>query len=342
MNPPIFALPPEVQTTIIGYIPRLTDLKSLCLTCKQLRDVAMPALYETVLLPHDAWEKKSMFFRYDHPGHQLVRQVAVCDVPSDNEAAAAEANATLRAILQLIPHNRPKRVVTSATLVLEPETLLALCTRQQRLESILAGSFRPSSLPMGLDVGQYFRFLNRLQVPQQIRQASDLDTSARVLQSRPGLKVLGIPRCEVAEADDPALERLKNDELGRTQFTMDKFFGEESHISTPLLPQLQVLSMLDIDMAVAESRLLRHVDMTRLRALDMVDCANNGQFLDTLRSLYARSPSVSLLDFSFGVCWEECDTKRLQAFLGCFAGLESLDLKLGYVTGQYHTLSRSP
>lgn len=46
------SLPPELLTTIVDYIPRPTDLKSLCLTSKALQDVATPPLYKAAVFDH--------------------------------------------------------------------------------------------------------------------------------------------------------------------------------------------------------------------------------------------------------------------------------------------------
>ncbi|GAB7327215.1 hypothetical protein MBLNU13_g11116t1 [Cladosporium sp. NU13] len=44
-EPPIFALPVELQKTVVKYLTSYRDMKSVCLVCKQLNAIATPYLY---------------------------------------------------------------------------------------------------------------------------------------------------------------------------------------------------------------------------------------------------------------------------------------------------------
>lgn len=46
----ILKLPPELLCCIVDFIPRPSDLKSLCLTGKHFHNAATPALYREVVL----------------------------------------------------------------------------------------------------------------------------------------------------------------------------------------------------------------------------------------------------------------------------------------------------
>ena len=49
-RPIMLSLPLDVKVLILGNIPSKADLKALCLTSKELQDVAIPFLYHTICL----------------------------------------------------------------------------------------------------------------------------------------------------------------------------------------------------------------------------------------------------------------------------------------------------
>lgn len=315
---------------------------SLCLTCKQIRAVATPALYQLLLINYDAWEHRSGYFSYYNPGHQHVRRIRLCGLPSSADASVnTKTNATLRAILYLLPPNRLREITATKLTVLEPETLLMMTVGQQRLEDIFAGPLRSADLPRALDVGGYFKFLNHLDTPAQITYGTDLDVHGQLLRTCPGLKVVTITRCSVLETKDPALELLKDDAQKLTQFTMDKLFGGAC-VSLP--SQLQVLSLVEIDMSIAASILSRSMDMSRLRTLELDDCPSTGILLDALAKLSKQSASGSegqllLKALSVSTWSEVCECTSLEAFLASFSGLEWLEIRLDLYDGDFHPKS---
>ena len=135
----LVALPPELQAIIFSFVPLPSDLKSICLSCKQLRDTATPFLYNTVILEYDAWDKEHIFFTFGNPGHAHVKKLLILDqFPEEpEEYGDAYMNSAIRAVLQVIPRDTLKVLQTLIDHEIEDETLPA--SARTRRESSTSG-----------------------------------------------------------------------------------------------------------------------------------------------------------------------------------------------------------
>jgi len=110
----------EVQLLILGYIDTRRDLRSLCLTSQQLRNLSLPLLYHTVYL-HTGGELLLIFFKCIVAGANLhirhIRSLSFEDDlrydcglgPEETEALEREADARdvqMRLIISMLPDNR--------------------------------------------------------------------------------------------------------------------------------------------------------------------------------------------------------------------------------------------
>lgn len=92
-------------------ITRPTDLKSLCLTSREIRDIAVRELYRNVFLDVEGTKavRVSGFLSRDNPGTQHVRDVTVYFPLASNahERAAqlGKAHFIVRMLLDSLPSN---------------------------------------------------------------------------------------------------------------------------------------------------------------------------------------------------------------------------------------------
>lgn len=103
-HPSLHGLPAELQLAIAELIHRPSDLKNLCLTCKSLRDAAVPKLYRKVDFNLDqcTFAKLNGYFMPTNPGPTYVRSLNFDpDTPKDSK----DAIKVMRLALQLVPRN---------------------------------------------------------------------------------------------------------------------------------------------------------------------------------------------------------------------------------------------
>ena len=86
----LIALPPELHLTITENISRPSDLKSLCLSCKPLRNAALPQLYRTVTINLDQCRLPTLngFFVANNAGRAHTRCIIFKEASLDDAAMA--------------------------------------------------------------------------------------------------------------------------------------------------------------------------------------------------------------------------------------------------------------
>ena len=103
-------LPTELLVSIIDYIIRPTDLKSLCCSCKSLAEYATKQLYFAVAIDVDkaSIPDGSGFLISGNRGHQYVRVLSIdADRSKPDDGAKSEKPAEfLRAALQVLPKDQ--------------------------------------------------------------------------------------------------------------------------------------------------------------------------------------------------------------------------------------------
>lgn len=76
-TPPLLALPLELRKSIVEYISKSSDKCSICLVCKELRELVMPYLYRHMAISNDRMSDLSAtehaIFEPTHPGLRHLR-----------------------------------------------------------------------------------------------------------------------------------------------------------------------------------------------------------------------------------------------------------------------------
>lgn len=102
----LLQLPPELQLAVIDCIPKHSDLSSLCLTCKAMRNLTMPRLYNTITIGLLNCKYPPLDFIYmpAHSGRKHVRGLFFEPFTGalENEADALKV---LKLTLEILPCN---------------------------------------------------------------------------------------------------------------------------------------------------------------------------------------------------------------------------------------------
>ena len=228
-TPASITLPPELQPAITSYIPRPSDLKSLCLTCKQLRDVATPLLYHTVILDHDARKQGSTFFTYKHPGHAHVRRLFVRDTAQDEDLMSSNdsANRTISSALQYLPRDVLRELRTPDTLTIDEETIVCLHKNQNKIEVLSIGPCPAYSEALRLACKETFKNVRVLLTSPSIVCENDFDIQRNILASRSQMDMVLVENCHLTGnwEDSAELRLLGDDRSKKAEFTLNKLFG---------------------------------------------------------------------------------------------------------------------
>ena len=97
-------IPAELQTAVMWWILRPSEVAKLCLVLQQLHNIAMPLLYRSIYLNVDHWKTKQLDLiqARGHPGHRHIRSL---DIDSDELKTEAIALKVAKDALHILPRD---------------------------------------------------------------------------------------------------------------------------------------------------------------------------------------------------------------------------------------------
>lgn len=89
---------------MVSWLFRPSDLKSLILACKVLRDVVTPVLYRSITIDVDQADAQALrnLLLSGHGGHEHLRQLTVYAIALENQKAAVRF---VKDVLTVPPEN---------------------------------------------------------------------------------------------------------------------------------------------------------------------------------------------------------------------------------------------
>ncbi|KAK7532946.1 uncharacterized protein J3D65DRAFT_633840 [Phyllosticta citribraziliensis] len=126
----------EIWSMIVEYVLRPTDLRNLCLVCKQLHQIAVRSLYRDVILDVGSTADLNLgaFLNPRNVGLQHIRRLHIylADI-QDKRNQLQQAHFAVRMILEFLPENILERFSWHPWQPFSAENLLLLYRRQQRM-----------------------------------------------------------------------------------------------------------------------------------------------------------------------------------------------------------------
>ena len=320
------SIPSEIQSSVVALVTRTTDLKSLCLTSKQVRSIATPCLYETVVLV-EGWKEDQGFFRQDNSGHPYVRSLIIPSQSSHNPKKSKSGQRAIRLALQLIPRNALQHFEIHQDIDLDRDTLMTLCTQQRYLKGLISGPIFDrlnGALP---HPSNWLTALRAIDLPWRLGSHKGLEFYGRVIQTCPRLSRLAIATRGVMESkkrtDFRALLERKSEAGGIV------FQGLFGHLSTSERSAFQKVSVTElcfeyIDLLGWPLTEVMHVEAIQYLALH--DCTSVNGLLGSLARRYIAYGS-SLRGFIYDNDSRDNRINMVETFLKSFSGLEYLQIR---------------
>ncbi|KAK4631889.1 hypothetical protein CLAFUW4_03760 [Fulvia fulva] len=318
------SLPPELVTIVLDYIPRPTDLKSLCLTSKVLRNVATPPLYKTAVFDDKVpdWPKSSFgrgFLSLDNPGIAHVRalEFAPCVTMRNHE----QEQQFLKRALQVLPRNALTAIVIPNIRCTE-DMLSLLCTQQNKLTKISLGPIMfdfATTLSSKAFGHQLWTNLQELSIPVRVGSLQDIRAYHHLVQGTATLSTLNINviTCVSREVLQPPNSQAR-DKINELLFSRS-----ENGAGSPRL-KLKTLTL--AAMGTCYIHVMTHVDLSILTSLS-IDLRESGssESLGYLTSQFTKH-GASLRIFSYQSFAHLEQRAVLEQFLSTFEGLKKCTL----------------
>lgn len=324
MAKPLFtSLPEELQSAIISHISRPKDLNNVTLTCRRLKEIALPFLYRTVTY---TLGEACGLLRQNHPGHQYITHLEI--LPDMQNIGSEHRNHTIQRILQVLPENSLEGIKTSAELPLAAETVAALCSRQQRLKYL---AFRPKSDMLLLDEAHPSQWLTELQTLHIFNTESELQGGTVLLEYYENI----ILNCEnlrsIKDDNNHAFMRTLASMLEFTTWKHRKLQLMEIQFDSRIVGYTGA-SPLDFVNFVG-NMFSQAIDFSCLRYLSIQNCDRTPLWLEYFTQVMQRS-NMRLRRFSCNGSGTSYGTNEgfrdgLRNFLNGFSGLEYFQFREG-------------
>ncbi|PPJ57063.1 hypothetical protein CBER1_00534 [Cercospora berteroae] len=267
------SLPPELQDTIISFVPRPSDLKALCLSCKQLHDIATPHLYRLVIIDISAAAPNVGFFTMGNPGHAHIKSLRFTHMQDVDQAEQhVDANKIMRLALYCLPKDSLVCLMAPKNLRMEVETLATIFTQQKALRELCIGSIRDAASQSSFHIKPSLRDLRSINM-HHLGDERDLNFYSDIMvQSHENIRELAL------SGSTSTLKRLK-------------LIYASGNRKAPW----QILSAFDIVELAARCLSLEDIFLDfptiDIRSLQGQDWADYGKWLDFL----ARLPRLRIL-----------------------------------------------
>lgn len=333
-KPTLLSVPPELQTAIVSYILRPSDLKSLCLSCQQLGAVATEQLYNDVLLDVGKRTRKPGFFVTNHRGHRHIRSLTVFVAPDGYGTYqfmyCPSANLATRLALQLIPRNILKHFSTE--LAVQPETITTLVTQQRTMENLALGAIKGDIRELTLNLPQFLPRLKRLFIPcrsgarfdkrshdPEVRMWGELVRSCRQLKH--------VALFLASDPDDDDVCSVQDGQEQENQ-ARDMFEGllRPLNVCDPM-KSLDELHLQDLYLGPADCDLTTMVNFESLQWLSINNSFNSVVLVQKLSMTFAKSvPKLRGLIWHDETDYVNVTFNHLQHLLQSFSGLQYLSI----------------
>ncbi|KAK4505767.1 hypothetical protein PRZ48_003732 [Zasmidium cellare] len=345
---------PELLSLVASNLSHPGDLKSLCLTSRSLHAAVTPVLYRRVEIDLDKISEDDVILKSGHCGHKHIRDLIIKS-SKQSSRITDEACWQLGHLMGLLPQDRLESLCTPDGIVLSPDVLKAVFTRQRALKYMHLGPMHlSSSVPQPASQN-----LTGLQIPEKIGCLADLDFYGDLLRNGPNIKGLSI-RAELLNYTFEKQIRLSNsvhfqdieddDVALGPSVVFSRLFGRLQSNAAPL--PLEKLFLSRQRLSEAEESLVPFVAWENLRELQIHNCPDVDELLTRLTRDFKMKGSA-LRVFSLYV--DDYSSPELEgrfhivmSFLKSFEGLRFLEIRwddpdlffdLGCIEGHLPTLT---
>jgi hypothetical protein len=333
-----WALSPAANTqlTVITQINRPTDLKNVCLTSKQLHEIAVRQLYYEVTLdvgsPNDM--RLAAFLNPKNIGLKHVRKLDLylADV-LDKCNQQQQANFAIRMILELLPEDQLEKFSWHPWSPFAGDNLVLLYRKQKRmrwLESISLDRNVLEELQNMPNIATCFQEVRKIGLYPDSREV--LDFCHFLLRNTAGRRLEKITLHASFDEMDPSITmRELNDTVNEpglitsTMFSHMRPFGN----CTPIA--LKEITLQKLHLRYAAETYCKIIDFQSIKSIRIFGCSGADALFAELSKSTKLPDKLETLEFKHDDNAENDGLGAIDGFLCLVSGIKTLTLDLTYV-----------
>ncbi|GIZ37077.1 hypothetical protein CKM354_000054000 [Cercospora kikuchii] len=322
----LHSIPPELQDRIVSFIEQPSDLKALCLSCKQFRSVTTPHLYRRVVLDPSATARNAGFFTMGNAGHPHIKDLYLTSLQdADQLEQHVSANRVIRLALYCLPKDSLLGLLAPRQLVLEVETLAAIFTQQRQLHELMPGRVQQAASQLSFRIKptlEHLRVVHMMYLDTERCLDFYSDLMAR---SHSGIRHISLCGTRVSHSTTGQWIAL-NDTVSGDGMLFKKVFNTEHGTASakPLvLSALRSLRASNLYLARAAETWSKVIPFERLVTIELSRCSNLEKFLLWL-GCHFRTHGAQLREFSCS--GRSLPYRALEDVLRSFSGLQTFQI----------------
>jgi hypothetical protein len=331
MAPKFMDLSVDVKTLIVEHVIRPTDLKNLCLVCKQLHEITVRQLYREVTLdvgsPNDM--KLSAFLSPKNIGLQYIKELDLylADV-IDKCNQLLQAHFAIRMILELLPENILEKFSWHPWSPFSGENLLLLFRKQRRLKWMEAIALDKNVLPELLKIPDFAsNFQNTRKLGLYPDNRDVLEFCAMIVRNSPKVEKITL-HASFDDSDSPIPHRELNDSSTGPGLITSTMFGHMQPFNkcTPLA--LKELTLQKINLRYASETYCKIIDFRTVKSVRVFACSGADALLAELSKSTKLPEKLETLEFKHNDNSENDGLAALDGFLCLVSGIKVLTIDL--------------
>ncbi|KAH6643988.1 hypothetical protein C7974DRAFT_12134 [Boeremia exigua] len=328
-SPDFTKLPTDLKTLVVDHITRPTDLQSLCLTSKQLRDITVRRLYRDVTIDVGSSKDTRLgaFLNPKNIGLQHIRKLDLylTDV-LDKCNQIHQANFAVRMILELLPENILDKFSWHPWSPFSADNLVLLYKKQKRLkwaESIALDRNVLEELQKIPGLNEQLTNVRKIGLYPDSREV--LDYCHFLLKHTSNLDKITI-HASFEDSDVPIPDRELNDSSTGPGLITSTMFSHMQPFSkcTPLA--LKEITLQKLGLRYAADTYCKIIDFRTVNSIRVFSCTGTDALFAELSKSTKLPQKLETLEVKFTDNGENDGLGALDGFLCLVAGIKVLTL----------------
>ncbi|CAN9396229.1 unnamed protein product [Alternaria alternata] len=326
----------DIKTLIVQHINRPTDLKNVCLTCKQLHEIAVRQLYYEVTLDvgssHDT--RLAAFLNPKNIGLQHVRKLDLylADV-LDKCNQQQQANFAIRMILELLPENQLEKFSWHPWSPFSGDNLVLLYRKQKRMRWLESISLDRNVLPELQklpNIEGCFKEVRKLGLYPDSREV--LDFCHFLLKNVAGRKLEKITlHASFDEMDPTVTTRELNDTVNEPGLITSTMFSHMQPFAKCTPIALNEITLQKLHLRYAAETYCKLIDFQSIKSIRIFGCSGADALFAELSKSTKLPDKLETLEFKHDDNAENDGLGAIDGFLCLVSGIKTLTLDLTYV-----------
>ncbi|EMD97033.1 hypothetical protein COCC4DRAFT_171346 [Bipolaris maydis ATCC 48331] len=326
----------DLKTLVIQHINRPTDLKNLCLTCKQLHEIAARQLYYEVTLdvgsPNDT--RLAAFLNPRNIGLQHVRKLDLylADV-LDKCNQQQQANFAIRMILELLPENQLDKFSWHPWSPFSGDNLVLLYRKQKRmkwLEGISLDRNVLEELQKLPNIDRCFDNVRKIGLYPDSREVLEFCHFLLKNTAKRTLDKITL-HASFDELDSSINTRELNDTVNEPGLITSTMFSHMQPFAKCRPMALKEITLQKLHLRYAAGTYCKLIDFQTIKSIRVFGCSGADALLAELSKSTKLPDKLETLELKHDDNTENDGLGAIDGFLCLVSGIKTLTLDLTYV-----------